>query len=143
MSDEDFLQAAIDGALVKPEYRTLKSLNDVLLRLLTESKEQAIAEIAQRILRSENPFDWPSPRGENAVERLRQAADTSARLPEADIENAISRAEQEWEKSLPAPWNIVSGKWILSSFVRTTTEFKRGSAFLETVAARNPRVHNL
>ncbi|MBO4256814.1 AAA family ATPase [Streptomyces griseorubiginosus] len=143
LSDENFLQAAISAALVKPEYRSIAALNHLLKNLLFESKNQAIAEIAQRILRSENSFNWPSPRGNDAIARLRQAADLAPRLAPADIEAAITRAEREWNDALPTPWKIVRGKWILGPFVSAATDFKRGAAFLEAVAATNPKIPTL
>ncbi|MGA5043874.1 AAA family ATPase [Streptomyces arboris] len=143
LSDENFLQSAIDAALVRPEFRSIVALNDLLEKLLLESKEQAIAEIAQRILRSENSFKWPSPRGNDAIARLRQAADPSPRLDLQDIDAAIIRAETLWNNALPAPWEVVRGKWILGDFVGAATDFKRGAAFLEAVAATNPRVPTL
>ncbi|MBP5908303.1 ATP-binding protein [Streptomyces sp. LBUM 1478] len=143
LSDKNFLLAAIKGSLVKSVYRSITTLNDLLARLLVESKDQAIAEIAQRILRSENSFKWPTPRGNDPIARLRSAADPAPRLAEADIDAAITRAEEEWQNSLPNPWKVVRGKWILGPFVSEATDFKRGAAFLEAVAATSPRVSAL
>ncbi|MEU3860412.1 AAA family ATPase [Streptomyces sp. NPDC028722] len=143
LSDEAFLQSAVDGCLVKAPFRSVKKLKELLSKLLIDAKDSAVAEIAQRLLRSNDSFAWPTPRGDAAIARLRKAADPTPKLSAADIERAITRAEEEWTKALPTPWPLVRGKWILGEFVSVTSDFKRGPAFLEAVASRNPRVQTM
>ncbi|MYW65793.1 AAA family ATPase [Streptomyces sp. SID8379] len=143
LSDDAFLQAAIDGYLVRAPFRSLDKLKDLLAKLSIGVKGEVVAELAQRILRSNDSFAWPTPRGDSAIDRLRQAADLTPKLSASDIESAITQAEAEWNKALPNLWALVRGKRVLGDFVSTSSDFKRGPAFLEAVASRSPRIQTL
>jgi hypothetical protein len=56
------------------------------------------------------------------------------------INTAITDAEKEWHASLPHPWRLVRGKWLISRFAERISDFKSGGAFLAAIAARQPAI---
>ncbi len=140
LSSDEFLDSAIGGALVNQKFRSIESLKEVLAGLLLQMKNSAVSEIAQRIVRQNDPFDWPTPKGNDPIGRLRAIAGPSPRLSLESLEEAISEAEIIWQNALPDPWGLVRGKWIISKFLEKTSPIRSGAAFLEAVAMRQPQV---
>ncbi|MCO8277973.1 AAA family ATPase [Actinoplanes sp. TRM 88003] len=138
LSDPAFLQAAVDGRLLRAPFDSVDSAQAKLQELLLGMKDQAISEYAQRLLRRNTRIVWPSPRGAGALNRLRQVSSATQRLTAEGIDSAISEAETVWNGLLPAPWSLVRGKWVLGKFVAEATEFKSKDAFINAVAVRKP-----
>ncbi|SDF89844.1 ATP-binding protein [Klenkia brasiliensis] len=137
LSDDEFLQAAIDGALIKPPFATVPALKAELDRLLKDHADESVIEVAVRQLREKTSVLWPSPRGDQARSRLDAMAGTLPQLDPADISEALSAASQELASS-PSLWPMVRGKWIASDFVRNVSNFKNSEAFFLAVIARQP-----
>lgn len=141
LSDDHFLTAALEGQLVKvEEFSDIDELKVVLRDLLLPFKDNAIAELAQRILREQTSISWPSPRGEDPIARLDRVAQDAPELSVEMIRDAVQTATDAWNGALPMPWTMVRGKWILSSFVQRTTGFKNGDAFVNAVLGRQPSI---
>jgi hypothetical protein len=66
LSDDAFLQAAIDGQLLKSDYQDLTRVKELLQTLLHNFRGESIAEIATRSLRDKTSISWPSPRNAGA-----------------------------------------------------------------------------
>jgi hypothetical protein len=101
-------------------------------------RDRAIAEIAQRQRRTRANIDWPSPRGDASLARLRALANNLPQFSVGDIDAAIASAENEWERHLPSPWAIVRGKWILPALNREISDFRSGEALMSALLARRP-----
>ncbi len=141
LSDDQFLTAALDGQLVNvEEFSSIDELKVALQGLLLPFKDNAIAELAQRILREQTSISWPSPRGEDPIVRLDRVVQDSASLSAEMIRDAVQTATDAWSGALPMPWTMVRGKWILGSFVQRTTGFKNGDAFVNAVLGRQPSI---
>lgn len=141
LSDDQFLSAALEGQLVNVEaFPSIGDLKAVLHELLVSFKDNAIAELAQRILREQTSISWPSPRGEDPIVRLNDLARDTAALSGDVISGAVQQATDAWDNALPMPWTMVRGKWILNSFVQRTTAFKNGDGFVNGVLARQPHI---
>ena len=113
LSADSALAAAVEGMLVKTQYRSVGALRNVLDAMLLTFKDQAIAEVAQRQLRAATNITWPSPRSETALSQLRSLPGQLPQLDATTINDAISSAEAEWQASLPRPWRLVRGKWLI------------------------------
>lgn len=140
LSSDEFLQSALDGALIRAGFRDLGLLKNLLNELLLSMRESSIAESAQRIIRMNDPFDWPSPRGDQAIARLLAAADISPRLPVKIIQEAVNEATEQWNSSTGDLWKMVRGKWILGKFASKVSPVKGTEEFMEAVVARQPQV---
>lgn len=141
LSDDQFLLAALQGQLVNVDvFSSVDGLKAELQDLLIAFKDNAIAELAQRILREQASTPWPSPRGEAPIARLRDLVRDTAPLSDEMIDLAVQEATNAWNDALPMPWTMVRGKWILNAFVQRTTAFKNGDGFINGVLARQPRI---
>ncbi|WP_422733547.1 ATP-dependent nuclease [Micromonospora sp. WMMD558] len=140
LSDPAFLQAAVDGKLVRESYSSVDALQKLLTEQLIAHRDQAVSEYAQRLLRGRTRIIWPSPRGGDALERLRRVADLAQPLTPQMVEEAIVEAEAAWDLALPSPWTMVRGKWIIGAFVAEATYFRSKDAFVNAVAARQPEL---
>ncbi|WP_159543100.1 ATP-binding protein [Aeromicrobium sp. 9AM] len=141
LADDQFLTAALEGQLVDVEvFPSIGDLKAVLQGLLTSFKDNAIAELAQRILREQTSISWPSPRGADPIVRLNDLARDTTALSSETINDAVQQATEAWNSALPMPWTMVRGKWILNSFVQRTSAFKNGDGFVNGVLARQPRI---
>jgi predicted ATPase len=140
LSDDAFLQAAIDGKLVQERMSSLEAFRQQLMELITVFREQAIAELAQRKLRASTNIRWPSPRGDTPLERLRALAGTLPQLAAADIDAVIEEAEASWEAAGPLPFKLVRGKWVMPKVVSELTSFRTVDGFVNAVVARQPEI---
>lgn len=140
LSSSEFLQVAVAGDLVLAPFRDVTKLQAVLVRLLKEHKEEAVAEYAQRVLRKDLEIQWPSARGNGGLSRLQTMEETQIELSRALIDAAIVKAEAAWASALPEPWTMVRGKRILSKFTSEVSGFKTADAFVTAVLARGPDV---
>lgn len=143
LSSDTALNAAIEGALVKPEFGTLESLRRVLGELLYAKRENAIAEIVQRKLRPILSVRWPSIRGEGSLQRLSDLVGEFPTLTQERLDCEIQEAEALWEAAMPTPWTLVRGKWIAGDFVSRVSEFKRSEGFFLALASRNPQIEEM
>lgn len=143
LSDPGVLQAMIGLGLLKAGFDTVEAVQRVLTSLQEQLKERVVAEIAQRKLRKTAEQEWPSPRGDDPVTRLRDAV-ANMELPDsAAVEGAITEAEQIWTDASEDRWSIVRGKYLLNEFANRSSEMKSGSALLEAVARQRPNVGGL
>ncbi|ARE38128.1 hypothetical protein A0W34_32160 (plasmid) [Rhodococcus sp. BH4] len=142
LQDDAFITKAIEGNLLRPQTcPSLVSTRTVLRQLLLSYRENAIAEYAQRLLREESSIAWPSPRGDDALSRLRSIATPSrTAIDETAIENAIAAAEIAWNEALPDPWTMVRGKYIIADFVSKHTVLNSSGDFVSAVLAHTPKV---
>lgn len=141
LSDDAFIGEAIAGKLLRSD--VISNVGDarkLLQELLLEQEASAVAEYAQRMLRSSPVVAWPSPRGEGAVELLRERV-AAARIPTIEeLDAALEQARGAWNAAKPEPWTLVRGKWIIGNFVSRATAFKSSDDFVHAVLARNPRI---
>jgi predicted ATPase len=141
LQDVDFLTKAWEGKLLKPTCPTVDTAQNVLRGLLASQHENAVAEYAQRLLREQTNIEWPTARGENALQRLRDVVDANlTSLNSEVVEAAITKAEEAWDQQQPTPWKMVRGKYIISEFVSKHTVVGSKDDFITTVLARNPNV---
>ncbi len=142
LQDDSFITKAIEGKLLKPSTcSTLPNARQVLLDLLLAQRDNAIAEYAQRLLREQVSIKWPSPKGEDALQRLRDlAAQPQTRPDTTTIESAIGQAEEAWAEALPAPWTMVRGKYIIGEFVSKHAVVSNAGEFVAAVLAHSPKV---
>ncbi len=134
LSDDAALEAMIGLGLLKSEYTTIDGVRSVLNRLAEDLSDNVTAEIAQRKLRRSAEREWPSPRGEQPLERLRQFASELAPVDAAEVEAAIAEARRLWDENSSNRWLLVRGKYVLNAFASTASEMRSGRALLEAVA---------
>ena len=142
LQDDAFIGEAIEGKLLR---RTtcpdLVSTRRILQDMLLAHKANAIAEYAQRVLRERVSIEWPSPRGDNALDELRGvAAQTRFQADPTTIESAIAEGETAWQQALPDPWTMVRGKYIIGKFASKHSVTNNASDFVNAVLARQPKV---
>ncbi|TQJ08812.1 putative AbiEii toxin of type IV toxin-antitoxin system [Lapillicoccus jejuensis] len=138
LSSDECLQVMLDRGLIKTEYRSLAALKAVLQELLEDYEENTVAELAQRQLRDSNNDKWPTPRGQQPVERLRAAIGNLSAPTSQDLDAALAAARSAWTQAAPDLFTIVRGKYILGSFADRVSEVRSGPALLEAVALAQP-----
>jgi len=138
LREDSTLEELASGNLVKAELHDTDKLRTKINEHLAIFRDRAIAEIAQRQLRTRANIDWPSPRGDASLARLRALANNLPQFSVGDIDAAIASAENEWERHLPSPWAIVRGKWILPALNREISDFRSGEALMSALLARRP-----
>ena len=143
LSDNNFLQAAIDGNFFKSKYNELSEINSLLRQLLQKHKEQSIAEMAMRALRDRASISWPSPRRPDVMTELKAVMTTNPRITETDIDDEWIKAEAVWSGEGVNKWKLVRGKWIIGEFVSAATEFRSSAAFVKAVIARKPEIEEI
>lgn len=144
LSDDGFLQSALDGGLIdKAKYPTIDDLRRTLTSLLLTFEDNAIAEFAQRRIREKTSISWPSLRGDDPIGRLTATASSIQPPPTDILEDALASAREAWSEALPDPWKMVRGKWIIGTFVSQATEFKSSDGFINAVLARKPEIASI
>lgn len=138
LSDPAAIQAMINLGLLKNEFQAAAAVNDALGELLEGQKDNAVAEMAQRMLREAANLRWPSPRGESPIMRLREATNAMVAISSTEVEEAIDRAEAMWDTHQANLWTIVRGKAILPAFANRASEMRSGRALLEAIARARP-----
>lgn len=142
LQDDAFITKALEGKLLNSATcPDLESTRHVLRGLLLSQKSNAIAEYAQRILREQASFQWPSPRGKDPLTRLRGLVSGPISMLDAvKVENAIQAGDEAWRQALPDPWVMVRGKYIIGEFVSKHSIASSSEDFVTAVLARAPKV---
>ena len=135
LSDDQFLQAALDGHLLKPEWSNLETVRAELERLLLEREESVVAELAQWELRPMTQIKWPEPKWNEPLDQLRAVAGTVPQLDAAAIEMAILNARTLWDGATDK-WELVRGKDLSGSLFKMITAKTTGDFFRQTAAHR-------
>lgn len=143
LSDTAAIQAIIDLGLLKKEFQSAAVVKDILGGLLEGQKDNAVAEMAQRMLREAANLQWPTPRGESPITRLREATNAMALISSTEVEEAIGRAGAMWDTHQADLWTIVRGKAILPQFANRASEMRSGRALLEAIARARPALNGL
>ncbi|MCT2057767.1 hypothetical protein [Dietzia cinnamea] len=135
LSEDASLAAMIDRRLVRNEFANVALLRQILDELVNTQRESVIAELAQRRLRRETEFDWPSPRGERPIERLERAIEKLEQVSKDTVTKAVTDATTIWESASPKErWGLVRAKTITNSFANRVSQMKSGQALLEALA---------
>lgn len=140
LSDDVVLQVMIEKGLIKPQFSSVASLRDLLTHLCLDMRENVIAEMAQAILRVEDNDNWPTPKGDSPLQRLRDAVTRTTPVTEAQVEVAISSSEEIWNSHRANLFTLVRGKYVLNAFASQVSEMKSGRALLEAVARARPQL---
>ncbi|MGN6576296.1 MAG: AAA family ATPase [Nocardioides sp.] len=144
LSDDVTLQLMVDNGLIRPDYADLGVLRALLNELVDEQRDNVIAEIAQRRLRLKMAWDWPSPKGNGAVDRLLAAVNAMQPLGRADAESALADATTVWDTlNVEERWTVVRAKAITNQFASRASEMRSGQALLEVVAREQPALDGL
>ncbi|MEV8082202.1 ATP-dependent nuclease [Pseudarthrobacter oxydans] len=140
LSEESALQMMVDMGLTKTAYRSVEQLNELIKKLCEGQRENVITEIArgQAVLLSGH--EWPSPRGNDALTRLRTAVGNARPISSDELEKVIADAEQTWDKAQNQLLGLVRGKYVLPAFVTEATELKNPRSFLEILARHKPHI---
>ena len=136
LSDDTALQSMLDLGLIKGEFASVDELRALLTDLRDNLKENVLAEIAQDNLREAANAQWPTPKGELALDRLRTAAQGMRPLSADQVDDAIEEAKVMWDSR--DRWTLVRGKYVLNAFAHEASEMKTGRALLEAVARGRP-----
>lgn len=134
LSDDLALQAMLERGLLKSDFGSVESVRTVLRQLTDALADNVVAEIAQRQLRRAAEREWPSPRGESPLARLRQFARDLSPVAVDEVDAAIADARALWEKHEEDPWPLLRGKYVINAFAGQASEMRSGRALLEAVA---------
>lgn len=144
LSDPVALEVMLARGLMVPQYKTVDALQKLLAALLESLEENVVAELAQRSLRRSLDWRWPSPKGENAKSRLRDAVAAFAPISGEAVEAALIDAQSTWDNhSGHDRWTLVRGKYVLGPFTKQASHMKSGTALLEAVARDRPELAGL
>ena len=137
------LEAMIKLGLIKSGYSDVRVLSSELNSLLILQRDNVVAEYAQLLLVAQTPNQWPTPRGNDPITRLRDAVDTMIAIDAARVEAAIADAQAFWDAGSADLLQIVRGKYVLKEFANRFSEMKSGSALIEAVARSRPELGDL
>lgn len=140
LSNEASLQNMIDHGFIKSEYRSVGQLRDLIARLCMAQRENFLAETARAKAVLVSGYEWPSPKGEGALDRLRAAVADATPITSAQLESAVAEATDVWDGAADDLLQIVRGKYILGAFVSEASEMRSGRALLEAVARQRPPI---
>lgn len=145
LADDATLEVMVARGLSKSPFLTVEALRGELDALLAQQHDNFLAEAAQRLLRTNNQTTWPSPKGDNPVERLRAAVGDMIAPTEQDLERRLTEAEALWQQHEGAHtlWKIVRGKYIAGAFAESCSHMRSASALLESVARAQPDLQQL
>jgi len=143
LSSDEVLQAMIDLGLLTAEFPTVESARALLDTLLQNERDNVIAELAQLRLRTQAEMEWPTPRGNEPIERLRGAIEDMTMPTGDDVDRAIEGAWTVWNQHNADLWRLVRGKRVLPTFTSRASEMRSGRALLESVARTQPSVQGL
>ena len=138
LSEDSALSTMIDRGLVKPEFRTVSALKDVLQDLCELQHDNVVAELVQNELLANMNNQWPATKGNDPLGRLRTAVDEMTTPSPASVEDAVARAETAWNAHVESRFQLVRGKYVLNTFASRTSHMKSGQAILEAVARARP-----
>lgn len=139
LADDVTLQVMLDRGFATNAYSTIETLRALLDELVLAQEANAVAETAQRLLRERVRFDWPTPKGNDPIGRLREAAAGMVTPTEDDLNECIEAAQRLWLESAADPWVIVRGKPIAGVFAARASNIKSGQSLLEAVARARPK----
>lgn len=143
LSDDAFMQAAIEGRLLKSEYSDLAKVKVLLESLLRGFRDASVAEMTMRNLREKTSVSWPSPRHPSVLEEMGKALAAVPSFSKEEIERQWKESEAAWNDNEIGAWQLVRGKWIIGKFVRMATEFRSPDAFIRAVAAHKPEIEEI
>ncbi len=133
----------VERGLVKSPYDSVASLRLLLDELLAAQQESLVAEVAQNLLRQRRGMEWPTPKGDRAIDRLRQAVQGMATPTESDLDSCLQEARELWAQNEGTLWRIVRGKYILPLFTQKASMMTGGQALLEAIARARPALSRL
>ncbi len=140
ISDESFLDAAVRARLVTPS--TVDDLKGEINAAVEQFRDQTVAELAIRIVRSNASADWPSPKHTDPRAALEQAvADLSRRISASAAGEAWAEAEDLWTRT-PNKLDLVRGKYVLNRLARIL-ETRTTDAFVLATLAHRPPVEEM
>lgn len=102
-----------------------------------------MAEAAQKLLRSRLNVTWPTPKGNDAVQRLQAAVRAMAPPQESELQDCLQEARTLWSSSSADKWRIVRGKYVLPKFTQKASTMTSGQALLEAIARARPKLTRL
>lgn len=140
LSSDEALQMMIDLGYMKDGFSNVEQLRELLNELCLSQHENVVAEIARQQAVRMSGYEWPSPKGENALARLRAAVAEARPISVDALDAEIERAEALWVAASSDLLRIVRGKYVLSTFAVRASEMKSGRALLEGVARQRPVV---
>jgi len=143
LSDDAALEVMVERGLVKSPYDSVASLRLLLDELLAAQQESLVAEVAQNLLRQRRGMEWPTPKGDRAIDRLRQAVQGMATPTESDLDSCLQEARELWAQNEGTLWRIVRGKYILPLFTQKASMMTGGQALLEAIARARPALSRL
>lgn len=144
LSDPLALEVMLARGLIDAQYQTVAGLQGLLESLIASLEENVVTELAQRSLRKSLAWKWPSPKGEDAPARLRDAVAAFEPITDGEVEAALVEGKRIWDRhSKQDRWKLVRGKYVLGTFAKRATHMKSGTALLEAVARDQPRLAGL
>lgn len=141
--DDLTLEVMIERGFAAPHFADISKLRGALNGLYQAYEHNFIAEAAQRLLRQRENVQWPSPKGEKPVERLRQVVRGMRTPTEPQLEECMEQAQAMWEDGTQSLYGKVRGKYVLGSFASQCSTMKSGQALLEAVARSRPALTGL
>jgi energy-coupling factor transporter ATP-binding protein EcfA2 len=143
LSDDVALEVMVDRGLAKSTHSSLTALKTERDLLYGAQRDKTIAELAQSELRKKFGIQWPKPKGDNPLDRLRDIASQSSNPSATEIDVEINAATVRWDAAQDEPWTIVRGKYILNEFTTRCTDWKKGSSLLASIAMHQPSLSAL
>lgn len=140
LGSSEALQVMIDHGMIKTSHASIDALTKLIDELCSAQRENVIAEIARARAVKMSGYEWPSPRGDEPLKRLREAVQAATPISAQALENAITDAEAVWDAAAGERLTVVRGKYILSSFTSAASEMKAGRALIEATARHRPAV---
>lgn len=128
LSDEIFIAGLVQRGLANPG-ETVESLTGELKSLAEDLKDNVIAEIAQRVARTELKDEYPSPKGNQPVERLRSYLTGRAPMVESQVDEIVRRATGLYEAQ-SFWWELTRGKYVVGKFASRKSPFSSTSSLL-------------
>ncbi len=143
LGDDRVLQTIVDRGLAKPEYGEVTLLRGLIGELVNRFEDNAVAEFAGGFLRAMLPNQFPSPRGEAPLARLREHWSVMAAGVDEEglFVDAVSKARQIVAEAADL-LDVVRGKWIIDQFAGTGTIVPDGANLLLALA-RDEAVRSL
>lgn len=134
LSDPHVLEVMIGRGFIRDEYALVSTLEAEIRSLAGGVRNNAIAEVTQRLLRQRFPDPYPSPRGDRPVERLEEEwLRNRSQVFTADDFRSVLLSATELIDQAADVFAFVRGKWILGDFVRFT-HFRDGASVLLATA---------
>jgi len=143
LAEDAALETMLSKGLASGGYTQVGQLRALLDELAAGQRDNIVAELAQRILREHDPLKWPSPKGNDPIERLREATVRMTVPDSAAVDAAIARAEQLWTEHAFDPFVLVRGKYISNTFASRASSMDSGHALLDQIARARPPIEAL